>query len=96
MSGCKFAIQANQDLDEIFDYIAQDNPPAAARWVYSLEEKCRMLSDTPGLGRRRNDLAPSLRGFPVGNYVIFYRPMPDGIEILRVLHGARDIPAQFE
>ena len=96
MSECKFTIQASQDLDEIFNYIAQDNPTAAARWVYSLEEKCRMLSGTPNLGRRRHDLAPSLRGFPVGNYVIFYRPMPGGIEILRVLHGARDIPAQFE
>lgn len=36
---------------------------------------------------------PALRSSPVGNYLIFYRPLPDGIEILRVLHGARDIAA---
>jgi toxin ParE1/3/4 len=41
-------------------------------------------------------LSPRLRSFPVKNYVIFYRPLEDGIEIVRVLHGAQDLPPLFE
>jgi toxin ParE1/3/4 len=50
-----------------------------------------MLSRHPLLGRSRTDLHPGLRSFPFGRYVIFYRPLDDGIEVVRVLHGARDI-----
>lgn len=45
----------------------------------------------PGLGRQESKLAPNLRSFPLGNYLIFYRPIEDGIAVVRVLHGARDI-----
>lgn len=48
------------------------------------------------MGRKRDELVPNLRSFPVGNYLIFYRPINQGIEVLRVLHGARDIPSIFE
>ena len=47
------------------------------------------------MGRPRGELAPRLRSFPVGPYVLFYRPTPNGIEVARVLHGARDIPSLF-
>jgi toxin ParE1/3/4 len=50
----------------------------------------------PELGRLREELSPRLRSFPVGRYVIFYRPMENRIEIARVLHGARDLPPLFE
>ena len=50
----------------------------------------------PYVGRHREELSPRLRSLPVGNYVIFYRPMEDGIEVARVLHGARDLPPLFE
>jgi toxin ParE1/3/4 len=43
------------------------------------------------LGRSREEVAPGLRSFPFGRYVIFYEVMPDGIAIVRVLHGARDL-----
>ena len=52
-------------------------------------------ADHPLAAEARPDLAPGLRASPVGNYVIFYRPIHDGIEVVRVLHGARDIPAVF-
>ena len=42
-----------------------------------------------------DELGESLRSFPVGNYVIFYRAMQDGIEVVRVLSGFRDIPNLF-
>ena len=95
MSDCKFTTQARRDLDGIFSYIA-NNPEAAVRWVDYLEEKCWMQADSPGVGRKRDELAPNLRGFPVGNHVIFYRPAENGIEVIRVLHGAMDIPSQFQ
>jgi toxin ParE1/3/4 len=47
------------------------------------------------MGAVRDELIPNLRSFPVGNYLIFYKPLPDGIEVLRVLHGARDLPPFF-
>ena len=47
------------------------------------------------MGRARPELAADLRSFPVGNYIIFYRPIEDGVEIVRVLSGARDIDALF-
>jgi toxin ParE1/3/4 len=43
------------------------------------------------MGRERNDIAPGLRSFPVGKYLIFYRLIDEGLEIVRVLHGARNI-----
>ena len=52
-----------------------------------------MLADTPFAGRARHDLKDNLRSFPVGNYIIFYFPLPDGIEVVRVMHGRQDIDA---
>jgi toxin ParE1/3/4 len=43
------------------------------------------------MGRRRDELAPGLQSFPLGRYVIFYRALPAATEIVRVLHGARDV-----
>lgn len=48
------------------------------------------------MGRRRDELLPSLRSFPVDDYLIFYRPIAGGIEILRVVSGYRDLNALFE
>ncbi len=48
------------------------------------------------MGRKRDSLVTSLRSFPVGNYLIFYCPVNKGIEVIRVLHGARDIQNLFE
>ena len=85
--------QANVDLTEIALRIAEENPTAADHWLDIINAKCQLLAQMPDLGRKRNDLAPGLRGLPVGNYVIFYRALPnDGIQLIRVLHGARDIP----
>jgi toxin ParE1/3/4 len=53
------------------------------------------LASSPLVGRNREDLAPNLRSFPVGNYVVFYQAEPDGIIVVRILSGARDIPALF-
>ncbi|MBM3942105.1 MAG: type II toxin-antitoxin system RelE/ParE family toxin [SAR202 cluster bacterium] len=49
----------------------------------------------PRIGRRRSELAPELRSFAVQDYVILYRPMADGVEVVRILHGSRDIESLF-
>jgi toxin ParE1/3/4 len=48
------------------------------------------------MGRARQELAASLRSFPFGRYVIFYVPIENGINVVRVLHSARDIDAVFD
>ena len=52
-----------------------------------------MLVENPLAGRERGELRKGLRSFPVGNYVVFYQPVADGIEIIRVMHGRQDIDA---
>lgn len=87
---------AERDLDGIWDHIAQESVSAANRLIDTIAQTCDTLASQPEMGRLRPELAPHLRSFPVGNYVIFYRPIADGIEVARVLHGARDIDAEFE
>jgi toxin ParE1/3/4 len=55
-----------------------------------------VLANQSGSGRRREELAPGILSFPFGRYTIFYRASQDAIEIVRVLHGARDIQSIFE
>ena len=86
---------AEDDLVEIWHFIAEDNAGAADRFLDRLGEACRLLADQPGLGRARAELAPGLRSFPVGRYVIFYRPAAGSVEIARVLSAYRDIDPTF-
>jgi|GEM_PF-3210350 toxin ParE1/3/4 len=60
-----------------------------------IEQKFQALSAQPNMGRGRDELAESLRSLPVGRYVIFYRPIAGGVEIIRVLHGSRDLDNVF-
>lgn len=88
--------RANRDLVEIGLHIAQDSPRAAGRVLTAIDRKCKMLARSPKLGRRREELSPGMRSFPVGSYVVFYRVMHGGVEIIRVLHGARDVISELE
>jgi toxin ParE1/3/4 len=56
-----------------------------------LRAQARNLAATPGMGRSREDLRPDLFSFP--GHVLFYRPQPGGIVLVRILHGARDQPS---
>lgn len=84
--------QVDLDLFEIGFYIAQDSLKAAEKTLLQIDQKCRLLLRSPEIGQRREELAEGLRSFPAGSYVIFYQIIKEGIEIIRVLHGARDIP----
>lgn len=72
MATARLSRLAEEDLLDIWGYIAQDNPAAADRFTDLLVQKCDNLCDFPELGTRRDELAPSLRSFPVGRYVIYY------------------------
>ena len=86
---------AETDILEIWDYIAGDSLAAADRWVERLDEQFGLLAAQPKMGRPRDELAPGVRSFPVDRYTVFYVPLDDGIDVVRVLHGARDIDAVF-
>lgn len=86
---------ADNDLHEIWWYIAQDNPDNADKLLDEIAETSSKLAQFKNMGRSRDELHRGLRSFPVGRYVIFYMPITDGIEIVRVLHGMMDIDALF-
>jgi toxin ParE1/3/4 len=85
--------QVDLDLDSIWNFIAEDSVGAADRQVARIGEIFEMLIENPLAGRERPELQPRLRSFPVGSYVVFYIPLPDGIEIVRVMNGRQDIGA---
>lgn len=95
MARIAFAPTARSDVTEIAEYIAADNRQAAARLVASFKAHAARLAQSPGIGRPRPELRADLCSFPIGRYVLFYRPMKGGIEIVRVLHGMRDIDRIF-
>jgi len=84
--------QAEEDLLEIWSYVADDNPAAANDLLDDIDATCAKLPGAPHSGRLREELAPNIRSMPVGNYVIFNQPEEDGVVVIRVLHGARDLP----
>ncbi len=83
--------EAESDLDEIWWYIAQDSPHNADRFLDRIQERCLALADYPQMGTSREELKAGLRSQPIGNYLIFYFPLEDGVDIVRVIHGSRDI-----
>ena len=83
--------RADADFDEIWAYIAQDDPAAADRVELELHEAMQMLARLPGLGHQRLDASPRYRFWGVRSYVIAYRVEQGRVHVDRVLHGARDI-----
>ena len=88
-------LPAGQDLKEISRYIAQFNPAVARRLKNRIQQQCKQLADYPNMGINRDELESGLRSFPVEDYLIFYRPIDKGVEIVRVGSGYRDLEALF-
>jgi toxin ParE1/3/4 len=88
---------AEQDLIEIGVYIAQDSLANADRFIDAIEKECQKLADSPFvLGRNCEGLHPELRRHNFKRYAIIYRPVSDGIELVGVFQGGRDLEAMFE
>ena len=79
----------------MWDHIAEDSIEQANRWFDKLGDKFKLIATLPLMGRARHELAADLRSFPFGRYVIFGEQIDHGIDIVRVLHSARDIDAVF-
>jgi toxin ParE1/3/4 len=95
VSRVSFTEPAAQDLENIYEYIAEDNIAAAVKHRQRLEKRWFVLLDQPRMGTKRDEIEPDLRSVTEGNYVIFYRILPDGIEIARVLHTSQDVNQTF-
>ena len=95
--------RAQSDLEDIAEFIAEDSPNAAERFLLAAQQAFDALAEMPGLGRERREfLNPKLEGLRsrlipgFENYMIFYQVGADRIEIIRILHGARDLGSIIE
>ena len=86
---------SESDYREIWHYIAADNPDAADALLRKIDAKLDLYAANPMMGTDRSRLGRGLRSFPVGNYLVFYKPLEDGIIVLRVVHGARNLRRLF-
>jgi toxin ParE1/3/4 len=84
------------DLEGIASYIALDDPVLGDRVVAGLEEAVRRLAEFPGMGHARPDLdAEELRVWVSLSYLMVYRPRMRPLQILRIIHGARDLRSEL-
>ncbi|MBL9091388.1 MAG: type II toxin-antitoxin system RelE/ParE family toxin [Planctomycetaceae bacterium] len=82
---------ASRELEEISDRIALDRPSASEKWLRETFRLFEILAAQPEAGERVHTRSlGSARRVAHGNYIIYYRPLPNGAEVLRVIHGARD------
>ena len=90
--------KALNDLADIFDYIALDNPAAAERLVMELLEQFDRTGDFPNIGRRADEIATGHRVLVHGRYLLIYAIYDSEqiVELVRVVHGARDWPSLFD
>jgi len=90
-----FSVQAEQDLEEIGDYIAADNPSRAVSFVREISEHCAKIASSPLGYVARPELGEGIRSCAHGRYLILFQPSSEDVLIVRVLHGARDLPSLF-
>ena len=97
-----YSPKAEQDLNEIAQYILENNLEAALRFVDAVEKTCTGLVEMPDMGHTFVVSNPALKGIRMiwvskvySSYLIFYRQTKREIEVIRILHGARDLPVLF-
>ena len=91
----RLSVLAEQDLDEIWSYVAEDaNPTTADRLMDAIVDRFELLAEQPRMGRLRPEFGAGVRSFTVENHVIYYRHEGD-VLIARVLHGRRDQAATW-
>ncbi|HEY9867227.1 MAG TPA: type II toxin-antitoxin system RelE/ParE family toxin [Candidatus Obscuribacterales bacterium] len=88
-------VTACRDLEEISTYFLAKSVEAGDHFVEGFNKKCQYLARFPHLGRSYSQFSPNLRGSPLMGYIIFYQVIEDGIEIVRVISGYRDLPDIF-
>jgi len=82
---------AENDLVDIWLAIAEDSPRAADHFLDAIAERILQLAEFPESGPRRPDIGVDARALTIGNYLILYRLTGRQIDIVRIVHGARDV-----
>jgi len=96
MANYRIKPEAERDLIALWRYVAASDAEAADKLLDSLHATSLMLADNPRAGRARDDIAKGFRYFPSGSYLILHRITNESIEVVRYLHGARDITVLFD
>ena len=82
---------SEEELIDIWSYIAEDQPLNADRFLNRLHDSMLRLAETPKMGVERPELIKGLRSYPVGSYLLYYRINNTQLEIVRVLSASRDV-----
>ena len=91
----RLSVLAEQDLEEIWSYVAEDASPASAdRLIDAILDRVELLAEQPRMGRLLPEFGAGVRSFTVENHVIYYRH-DEAVIIARVLHGRRDQAAAW-
>lgn len=90
MSNFALSQRAEEDIESILNYIAEDDPRAVLAFYKDLERVFRRLARHPKVGRERNEIAQGIRSIPIGRYLIFFE-LEKPVHIIRVLHAAMDL-----
>lgn len=96
MMRCSIAPSALQDLDDISNYFLERNINAGEQFLQEFTKKCRNLATFPAMGRSYSHIRFDLRGIPLQSYIILYRLIDDGLEIVRVVNARQDLESLFQ
>lgn len=88
--------QVEEDLLDIWLFIAKDSIAAADRLIDAIEERCLLLADYPEIGPARPEIGPDIRALSVRDHLVLYRRTEGRVEIVRVVHGARRLDSILE
>ena len=95
MARVALTLPARDDLEAIWDYVARDTTKAADRLIDQIHDRCELYATQPAAGVPGDRFREGVRYFAVSSYVVFYRPIDDGILVVRVFHGARNLDDLF-
>ena len=95
MASIYYSPEAEKDLEGVFAYLREHSENAVMRLAESIDQRTAILAANPGIGRDRSDLIEGLRSSAIEKFVLFFRLKGTTLEIVRLLHGARDIDSIF-
>jgi len=95
MSNYIISPSATRDLNQRSDYCLTRKIEAGEKLFREFNKKCQNLANFPNMGRSYGYIKPSLRGLPLDGYIILYKIIDDGVEILRVVSGRQDLESLF-
>jgi toxin ParE1/3/4 len=87
---------AIRDLELISSYFADVNVEAGESFLQGFNKRCQQLTSFPLIGRSYDELQPGLRGLSLQGYIVLYRVIDDGIEIVRIANGRQDLRTLFD